>query len=114
MCIPWCKGHSYDVPFQKISTPTCNTTPGINCSSDSTSGEWNKLINVINVCISSTWKHGTSSRESESVTFNLNPVLNGFLNAELFVWNIVIPSIISALRPFERWLILWRSWYKTK
>lgn len=38
----------------------------------------------------------------ELITFNLDPILDGFLDAQLPVWNVGIPSIVSRLRPFER------------
>uniref|UniRef100_A0A7C9AT56 Uncharacterized protein n=1 Tax=Opuntia streptacantha TaxID=393608 RepID=A0A7C9AT56_OPUST len=44
-----------------------------------------KSINIINVSISPPGKHGASSREPKSITFDLDPVLDSLLNTKLLV-----------------------------
>ncbi|KAJ7952229.1 hypothetical protein O6P43_024113 [Quillaja saponaria] len=46
-------------------------------------------------------KHCASTRKSETVTLNLNPVMNSLLNTEFSMGNIVIPCIILAPGPLE-------------
>nr|GMD11732.1 Os06g0103950 [Ipomoea batatas] len=58
--------------------------------------------------VSATWKAGPTPRKSEAVTHHLNPILHRLLNAKLFMGNISKPSKISALRPFERDLVVGR------
>nr|GMD03273.1 Os06g0103950 [Ipomoea batatas] len=71
-------------------------------------GEGKELTHVINVGVSATWKAGPTPRKSEAVTHHLNPILHRLLNAKLFMGNISKPSKISALRPFERDLVVGR------
>nr|GMD07428.1 putative methyltransferase pmt16 [Ipomoea batatas] len=80
----------------------------IKSGSDGSSGEGKELTHVINVGVSATWKAGPTPRKSEAVTHHLNPILHRLLNAKLFMGNISKPSKISALRPFERDLVVGR------
>nr|GMD10380.1 putative methyltransferase pmt16 [Ipomoea batatas] len=91
--------------FNKISTYSAAC---IKSGSDGSSGEGKELTHVINVGISATWKAGPTPWKSEAVTHHLNPILDRLLNAKLFMGNISKPSKISALRPFERDLVVGR------
>lgn len=76
---------------------------------DAAVGQGDERIYVVDVSVGTAWEHGAAAGEPEPVAVHLDPVLHGLLDAELLVGDVVVPGVVSALRPLEWRLVLGRS-----
>ncbi|OIT34828.1 putative methyltransferase pmt16 [Nicotiana attenuata] len=102
--------HTEKGKFQFKRSNEAYPTTGINGGPNGAIFKLDQVPNIVNISIGSKWEHGAAAGEREPVILKPDPILTGFHNRKMFMWNIRIPNRVTTFRPPERRFITKRCW----